>query len=192
MYEDFFGRFLNKLRAGKIDPHEENSLEWATSQFSDDGWVSADTKEFIALPYTATKAGVKWVGKKVEKKKRDIERFFNYDRHEDLVEEEEVEVTEKHEWDEEVPEERKEKSFFGALVDFVIKIVMVLKHFVEYVVKKVKKVIDKAERALRAKQRLDMWRSKTINGLNYGQVRDFMIDEGVIDMFQEGRIFNTT
>ncbi len=68
-----------------------------------------------------------------------------------MVETEEVNVTEKHEWDEEVPEERKERSFFGAIVDWVIKIVMVLKHFVEYVVRRVKRVIDKAERALRAK-----------------------------------------
>lgn len=135
--------------------------------------------------------GVKFAKRTVNKKVEDVKRFFSYDKWEDKEEEEEVDVCETKEWDEEVEEPRKEKSFWGGLWSWVVKMVKVLRHFVKKVWKKVKRVITKAERALRAKQRLDMWRGTDAGGLNYGNTRDLMIDGGVISMFRSGQIQNT-
>ncbi len=70
-------------------------------------------------------------------------------------------------------------------------LVDVIKKIVVWVVKKVKKVITKAMRAAQAAARLNMWRDVGINGMTYGTVRDFMIDKGVIHMFNRGIIQNT-
>ena len=59
------------------------------------------------------------------------------------------------------------------------------------IIKKVKKVVTKAMRAIAAKKRLDMWRDFGSHGIKYGAVRDFMIDNGVIWLFNKGLIVNT-
>lgn len=38
--------------------------------------------------------------------------------------------------------------------------------------------------------RLRSWRGEQANGLKYGAVRDFMIDKGVISMFEQGQVIN--
>lgn len=67
-----------------------------------------------------------------------------------------------------------------------------MKRLVGYVWRKIKKVIDKAERAARAAARLKAWRDFSTAGLNYGKTRDLMIDDGVMYMFDSGQIVNTT
>ena len=69
--------------------------------------------------------------------------------------------------------------------------VNVVKRMLVWVWKKVKKVITKAMRAAAAAERLNMWRDVSVNGMSYGTVRDFMIDKGVIHMFNRGIIQNT-
>ena len=70
-------------------------------------------------------------------------------------------------------------------------LVDVIKKIVVWVVKKVKKIITKAMRAAQAAARLNKWRDVSVNGMSYGTVRDFMINNGVIHMFNHGIIQNT-
>ena len=47
-----------------------------------------------------------------------------------------------------------------------------------------------AFKAAKSAARLAWWRLKSFNGVNYGNVRDFMIDGGVIDLFKGGTVAN--
>ena len=186
VFEDFFPRFLKKFRAGKIEAGD-NTLDWAKDQFQDGWLLSGEQKDWVAdhtyRPYV--NAG-KFVVKKTKEKIENVKRFLSYDKYEDKVEEEEELVKEP-----EYGDVQEEYSVWNPLGWFK-KAWRWVRKIVGWVWKKVKKVIDKVERARRALARLNSWKDQTFANLNYGKVRDLMIDDGVMNMFDSGQITNTT
>ena len=59
---------------------------------------------------------------------------------------------------------------------------------VKKVVKVIKKIVKKVSRKVAALNRIKEWRGKTYFGVNYGDIRDFMIDTGVLQLFSQGQI----
>jgi len=57
---------------------------------------------------------------------------------------------------------------------------------VKKVVKVIKKIVKKVSRKVAALNRIKEWRGKTYFGVNYGDIRDFMIDTGVLQLFSQG------
>lgn len=188
LLKDYFVRFLQKYRDGKINLNQ-NNLEFAKAQWNDHLGVEGDTWEAVA---DGAAAPGKWVAKQASDTIDTVKRVLSYDRFEDKEEEVWEDQQVQEEQDVTVQEEHKEKKWWNPFNwSWVTWIVNVVKRMLVWVWKKVKKVITKAMRAKAAAERLNKWRDVSVNGMSYGTVRDFMIDKGVIHMFNRGIIQNT-
>lgn len=162
LFKDRFGKFLKKLRAGKIQG-KDNNLETAKGQAQGmvsewwesgaDAVASGDimgaTRQFGGLGMVAA-TGVLAV-KTVKKKIQDVGRIFDYDKGG-----KDLEYKEGDSW-----WERRKKD--------------------------AKRLARKAKAAYTVK----MWRSTPGKGFTYGDVRDFWLDSGALDLFANGQIMGT-
>ena len=188
LLKDYFVRFLQKYRDGKINI-KQNNLEFAKAQWNDHLGVEGDTWEAVADGVTAPG---RWVAKQASDTVDTVKRVLSYDKFEDKEEEVWEDKQVQEEQDVTVEEEHKEKKWWNPFSwKWVTWIVNVVKRMLVWVWKKVKKVITKAMRAAEAAKRLNQWRGVNVNGMSYGDVRDFMINNGVINMFNRGIIQNT-
>ena len=140
LFKDRFGKFLEKLRAGKIQG-SDNNINTAVGQAQ--GWIE-ETAEWVS---DAQKAVFKPIVKLVQ----NVARVFDYDKGDSSLDYKEGDSW----W------ERRKKD--------------------------AKRV---ARKVMTAKMLAD-WRAATAFGINYGDVRDFWIDSGILDLFNNNTVMGT-
>ena len=162
LFKDRFGRFLKKLRAGKIQG-KDNNLETAkgqaqglVSEWWEDGSdavssgnIMGAARQFGAIGMIAA-TGVLAV-KAVKNKIQNVKRIFDYDKGDPNLE-----YKEGDSW-----------------------------------LQRRKKDAKRLARKVKAAAKVAIWRNTPGDGFTYGDVRDFWLESGALDLFANGHIMGT-
>ena len=170
LFKDRFGRFLKKLRAGKIQG-KDNNLETAKNQAQgklaetwDDmstnaKWGTAMLAATAVSPLAGAVVGAAFVAVKgyqyAKEKVQNVKRILDYDKAANGVN--------------------------GELADD--------KNLSWW--QRAKRLAKRKLRQARALAVVKMWRSTPGKGFTYGDVRDFWLESGALDLFANGQIMGT-